>query len=92
MMSKLENVNEMKTLLMNNVFDGFCDDDLGSDFNSNFDKIVGFKEDVENWGEGYFVCVDKDNNILFDWVSVSDKNDERCCNVENGLFFNIKDF
>jgi hypothetical protein len=92
-MKKLENVNEIKKSLFNNVFDGFCNDELGVNFDNDFNKIVGFKEDVDGWGKDYYVCVDKDNNILFDWVSINDKEDDKwCCNNENGLFFNIKRF
>jgi hypothetical protein len=91
-MRKLENVNEIKKSLFNNVFDGFCNDELGVNFNDDFNKIVGFKEDVDGWGKNYYVCVDKDNNVLFDYVSISDFYDvNRCCNVEKDLYFNLRD-
>ena len=91
-MKKLENVNEIKKMLFDWVFDGFSDDELGVDFNSNFNKIVGFKEDVINWGEGYFVCVDKDNNVLFSEVSISDRDNKMCVNKVDELYFNVKSF
>ena len=89
-MKKLENVSKIKELLFDWVFDGFSDDELGVNFNDNFNKIVGFKEDIINWGKDYYVCVDKDNNILFDWVSISNKESERCVNIIDDMYFNIK--
>ena len=89
-MKKLENVNEIKKLLFDWVFDGFSNDELGVNFNNDFNKIVGFKEDIINWGKDYYVCVDKDNNILFDWVSISDKDNEMCVNKIDDIYFNIK--
>jgi hypothetical protein len=94
MIKLLENVEEVKRSLNMLVFDGYSDEDiehLWSDFNNKFNSINGFKEDINGmWGEGYYVCVDKNNNILFEDISINfNFNDKYCVNKDGELYFNV---
>ena len=89
-MKDMKNVNieVIKKLLFDNVFDGYCDNELNNiwgDFDSKFNSIVGIKED-EN---GYYVCVDKNDNILFNEVSISYSDNENCINRDGELYLNV---
>jgi hypothetical protein len=86
-------VNKIKLCLISHVFDEYGDtelNDLWKDFDDQLNSVVGFKEDIDGWGKGYYVCIDKDGNIIFDEVSISDFcNDDTCVNHEHGLHYNI---
>lgn len=95
MIAKLNSdVNKIKKSLFDNVFDEYADtelNDLWKDFDDQLDSVVGFKEDIDGWGEGYYVCINRDGDIVFDEVSICDfYNDDKCVNCEYGLYYNVE--
>ena len=86
-------IEVIKKSLFNYVFDGYCNDELNNmygDFDSKFNSVVELKEDIDGWGVGYYVCVDKNNDVIFNDVSICEFDNNDCVNVDKGIYFNIK--